>query len=82
MKRGVCRSSSCNAEVYWITTPKGRPCPLDAKPQKVWVLEEDGSWQLRMGYTSHFATCPDAKRFDKKQGKSNFRIMISEEGGA
>jgi hypothetical protein len=44
--------------------------PIDIKPSKVVVLNDDGNWGTVVdGYTSHFATCPDADRFRKKKGK-------------
>lgn len=69
---------SCHAEITWIKTPAGKPHPLNAAPVKVWVptfagyFERTGqgeravqSWRLVDGYTSHFATCPNAEAHRK-----------------
>lgn len=56
-ERGRCRG--CGAAIAWIVTDKGRRMPVN--------LEE---WRPTDGTSvrgeSHFATCPDAKRFRKK----------------
>jgi hypothetical protein len=49
--------------IVWAITEKGRRVPLDAKPQKVFVLDEHGTAKLVSGYTSHHATCPKADEF-------------------
>lgn len=60
-----CRSSG--AEVLWVETASGKLMPLDAKPERRFVLGEkaghgDGTRVARMTetYTSHFATCGQA----------------------
>ncbi len=53
----------CNATIKWVTTEGGRPTPLDPKP-KSFVLN-DGKYQI--GFTPHWATCPNADEFRKKR---------------
>ena len=74
MDKGNCRS--CNAEIIWIKTSAGKPMPLDAKPEKLFVYlsgeshPSQSDWQMRDCYRSHFATCPNAAshRKPKAQG--------------
>lgn len=62
MSKKHCRS--CNAEIIWATTPQGRRIPLDAKPLRVFTInEQSGITETVEGYTSHFATCPDAEQW-------------------
>ena len=64
-----CRS--CGAEIEWIKTPAGKAHPVDAKPIKVWQQTESGPdagrWHIQEGYTSHFATCPNADQHRKSE---------------
>jgi len=57
---------TCKAEIIWIKTPAGKSDLVDAKPQQVWVMEGRTSWKLVNGYTSHFATCPQASQHRRK----------------
>jgi hypothetical protein len=58
-----CRS--CNAPILWIVTnPGGKRMPLDAKPEKRFVIE-GGQAFSRDTYVSHFATCPNAAQHRK-----------------
>lgn len=50
------RCKSCNREIVWIKMKSGKAMPCD--PDKVVVVTEDG--ETVTGYTSHFATCPNA----------------------
>jgi hypothetical protein len=75
---GVNRCRSCQAEVVWVITERGRRMPLDAEPRYDGnvVIQVDAEGQevghyLRRGdvlkpgtprYVSHFSTCPDAER--------------------
>jgi len=66
-----CRS--CKAEIIWAATESGRAMPLDAKPEKRFVLMEiqGGGADEAVAvdtYVSHFATCPEADKFRKKGG--------------
>lgn len=66
-----CRS--CGEPIIWAEFESGKKCPFDAEPSQAgeWALNEaydppkatrlrrtEGSGEE--GYTSHFATCPDA----------------------
>lgn len=68
---------SCGAKIFWRVTKNGKPIPLDAEPSGIGNLIEDGHaarhpelFDLPLGdrplYTSHFATCPNAKEHRKK----------------
>lgn len=64
MSRGVVQQcSSCQAEIVWIKTLKGRAAPCDAKP--VSILTLDGA--VVRGYVSHFATCPNGAAHRKRR---------------
>lgn len=55
--------STCGGEIVWATSERGRPLPLDAKPEKRILVEETGKARIARvvdAYTSHFATCPQA----------------------
>jgi hypothetical protein len=50
-----------------VKTKASKLMPLDAKPEKRWVLYEgDQSARLVDTYVSHYATCPDAERWRKR----------------
>lgn len=51
---------SCEAEIIWIKTEKGKNHPVNAEPIKMWVQNEDETWSIKDCYTSHFSSCPDA----------------------
>lgn len=66
-ERGTCRS--CNAPVLWVETESGKRMPLDAEPERRFVLEAGTSpmrARLRNTYVSHFSTCPQAERWRKE----------------
>ena len=71
----IANCGTCGAEIRWCRTHSGAAMPIDAKPTKVVVLRhvegEGGSkaWigDTVDGFTSHFATCPDAKSW-RRQG--------------
>ena len=69
---GRCRS--CGAQIDWVVTARGKRIPLDRE------TSEDGNIVLAEGtarvvqpgeypgeprFKTHFATCPDAKRWRK-----------------
>jgi hypothetical protein len=58
-----CRS--CKAPVVWAKTVNDKWAPLDAKPERRFILHpgEDGVLraEAQPTYQSHYATCPDAK---------------------
>lgn len=51
---------SCGAAIRWITTDAGHAHPVDAKPEKRWLLDPNGHGRIADAYLSHFATCPKA----------------------
>lgn len=67
----TCRS--CGAEIVWAKTEHGRTIPLDAKPERRFVLNAgegisfDSTTIARSVPTfgSHFATCPNADEHRK-----------------
>lgn len=58
MDRSACRS--CGAPIVWVVTESGKRMPLDAKPEKRFVVDVDGKAYVRDTYVSHFAHCPNA----------------------
>lgn len=60
---------SCKANIMWGKTTNGKAVPLDTKPKNVYVLlnGDTNVYSLECGYESHFATCPDALKFRKKE---------------
>lgn len=71
MRDGRCRS--CGAAIVWGKTANGKAMPLDAKPERLFVLKsaDDPDCQDVVQvptYRSHFATCPDADKFRRKEG--------------
>ncbi len=64
--RGRCKT--CDAEIVWAKTEKGRPIPLDREPELRYVREgESDIVILRSTYQTHFVTCPDAKEHRKRE---------------
>lgn len=64
MNKRKCKS--CQADVIWAETEFGRRMPLDAKPERRFVLSDGESARFVDTYQSHFATCPQA---DSWRGK-------------
>lgn len=80
-KYGVSRCKSCGKEIIWIKTTGGRNMPCDAggilyredpkgeltivtrNGKTVKATRDDRSSLI--GYTSHFATCPNANGWRK-----------------
>lgn len=60
-----CRS--CEAEIVWARTAGGSPIPLDAKPERRFVVMQEDPLvvQSQVTYVSHFATCPNADQHRK-----------------
>ena len=64
----TCRS--CGADIIWVATESGKVAPVDARPEKRYVLTEITRQtspgmsaplaRLKPTYMSHFATCPNA----------------------
>lgn len=61
--RGTCRS--CQAPIAWIVTDSGARMPLDLRT----VEQRDG---VTMAQT-HFATCPHAKGWSKRNNAMPYR---------
>lgn len=73
------KCKTCGAEIIWLPTLGGKSMPCDAKPipykedpaGSLTLVTSDGRVVKakadissdKMGYTSHFATCPDADRW-------------------
>ena len=70
MSKSTC--SSCHAPIIWCVTNTGKRMPLDAKPERRFVLSngELGSNAAPLAssadtYVSHFATCPQSAEHRK-----------------
>ena len=77
------RCKSCGAEIKWIRMKSGKRMPVDEKPityradlkGDLVLITPDGRVARavfdpeadKLGYTSHFATCPNANHFRRKQ---------------
>jgi hypothetical protein len=70
MARNVVPCTSCGASIFFVFTDKNGRMPMDAKPVlEGWTIGKMGD-QETLGrnvkiYTSHFATCPNAKQHSK-----------------
>ena len=79
---GTSRCKSCGKEIIWIKMASGKNMPCDAggilcredvngeltlviKDGKMVRATRDKSGDM-IGYTSHFATCPNANRWRKE----------------
>lgn len=63
-ERGSCRS--CGKAIIWVATSTGKKMPLDAEPERRFVLESGTDpmvGRIRNTYQSHFSTCPQADRW-------------------
>ena len=58
----ICKS--CGAQIRWVTMTSGKKMPLDMPPQMVVCVTGDCGF-ITDGYTSHFATCPQADQHRK-----------------
>ena len=67
LKRSSCKS--CGADVYWLKQIDGKDVIVDTDPVKVFVeVASEGPqrvYSLRIGYQSHFSSCPDAAQWRK-----------------
>ncbi len=72
------RCRSCNAEIIWANTPNGKVGPFELDAAGAWAIEQGkarhvGVAQLelgaiqRAGFTSHFATCPQADEWRRSR---------------
>lgn len=70
----ICKS--CEKTITWAETPAGKPMPLDAEPSprgtmalvggKCWHATEEDRRLLRPLFVPHWATCPDAPSFRRR----------------
>lgn len=62
----VQKCRSCGKPIIWVETSAGKKMPLDAKPEKRFVIgSKSGKAHLLDTHLSHFATCPDAGKWRK-----------------
>ncbi len=75
MKISKCRS--CGEDIIWAMTPNNKQVPLNAKPVTAYCFvdqpdtgDDNGvpKTMTRQVYLSHFGTCPQAKKWSKKNG--------------
>lgn len=61
------RCRSCGAEIHWVRMMSGKKMPVDVRHQTVVVEHptEPGLYITKVGYTSHFATCPNTDQHRK-----------------
>ena len=62
------KCKGCGAEIKWVRMVSGKRMPVDLPGLK--VVTRDGytdEYEVRTGYTSHFATCPHATLFRKEE---------------
>lgn len=80
MRTATCRS--CGAGIVWADTKAGKLCPFDLhlSPEGQWGIDDTTTPPLAAkieghagvvteGFTSHFATCPDALKWRGKGAK-------------
>jgi DNA polymerase-1 len=89
----VCTSVRCRAKIRWARTMSGDRMPVDYAPDPlgnlVWTMKSKGDWRLReitaseepdvslKRWTSHFASCPEATRFRRRdQGRPAARPRL------
>jgi hypothetical protein len=68
----------CGREIIWAVTTANKKMPLDTKPETRAVLVErdgDGTMVVKTvpTYMPHWATCPNADDFRRKQTKGTRR---------
>lgn len=64
----TCRS--CGADILWVEMSSGKKMPVDPKRLSiVHISPVNDQGVVVQGYTSHFATCPNAKKHRKDGGK-------------
>ena len=63
----------CGAEIIFVITDAGKTMPLDAQPEKRFILigARVPTARLEDVYTSHFASCPKAEAFRKSKAHSH-----------
>ena len=77
----VATCSACDEPIIWCLSEAGKHMPVDVEPveggnlimshhhpvPKVTVVSKGGRYPGQRLYTSHFATCPKAQAFRKRQ---------------
>lgn len=66
-----CRGPRCGAPIFYVSSPNGRPMPVDAKEVTIAVLDPEtprAPVKLVKGHVPHHITCPDAAAF-RKEGR-------------
>jgi len=72
----------CGAQIIWAITEKnGKKVPLDAKPERRYIVqsrlsstdsrEQTPLVRILETYMPHFATCPKAGNFRKERKREN-----------
>ena len=71
----VAKCRSCGKPIIWAVAEKGKRMPVDAEESEAgqFFLDDSedppkaffGRGELPAGYTSHFATCPNASQHRK-----------------
>ena len=65
----VTKCKSCQAEIFWIETPKGKKMPMNIKLEKsqIAITPTDclADTLEVWGYISHWSTCPLREEFKK-----------------
>jgi hypothetical protein len=59
-RASVCRG--CGARILWVKTKKGASMPVDVVQKTIVTVEGE----VVSGFESHFASCPEASSFRKK----------------
>ena len=60
----ISKCRSCDADIVWTKTSIGKDVPVD--PKIIKGFDKNGIYQeIRQ---THFASCPDAKKWSKKNG--------------
>jgi len=58
----------CGAEITWIVTAAGKKLALDTAVKRIFVFDHKTKKHVMMsGYEAHWATCPMADNFRKKE---------------
>ncbi|MDD5065201.1 MAG: hypothetical protein PHQ35_10655 [Phycisphaerae bacterium] len=58
----------CGRLILWIRTKNGKDMPVDY-PDEITIITKDG--RTEKGFIPHWATCPQAKQFKKKDGQKD-----------
>lgn len=69
--------AGCGAEIIWITTPAGRPMPLEAKGETMYLPGPPA--RAVTAHRSHFATCPKAKDFRRAPRAEPVERMVPDD---